>query len=349
MKDDKFYLMCKNKEIAKFNISNDMVSNIVVLEQNLLPEILKINNSVALHEWLKSRSIDVSRSNARLLLKLLKLSINEISPVLYNQALNLTDCYWIRKDGNENFENLSLYRKGNYKFIIETSLSGIIHELQKEINTELTNIGSFNKAWVKENNQWWLYKRGNQNNNYAELFTYYLGNEFGMNIAEYKISNGMVISKNFTDENNMLEHYGSLKYKFQNKDIDDVVIYNNLKELNLHKEYADILLLDSIVCNPDRHEYNFGVIKDSNTGNILKLAPNFDNNLSLGASSSLSTYLLKMYLKEIGIQEHQYKYINKLCSHLVDYIDKEVRCQVEFNTNSENIKNYFIEVLKLLK
>lgn len=345
--NNKFYhLMCKNKELLRFHILNDMISDVEILNYDLLPEMLKVNNSIALHEWLRLRSIDISRSNARLLLKLLKISVNEISPVIYNKALNLTDSYWIKEFENDNFLNLSLYRKSSSQLIIATSLSGIIHELEKGINPELTNIGSFNKAWIKENDEWWLYKRGNEKNIYAEMFAYYLANELGMKIAKYKISNDMIASQNFTDENKMLEHYSSLKFRFKDRDIDDIIIYNNMKELGLDKEYSDILLLDAIICNPDRHEYNFGIIRQSDTGNILTLAPNFDNNLALGASSSLSTYLMEMYLKEIGLQNHQKKYVNKFNLTLFKYIDEKVKSEMNIKMNTENLRIYFNDILK---
>lgn len=178
------------------------------------------------------------------------------------------------------------------------------------------------------------------------MFAYYLANELEMKIAIYKVSDNMIALRNFTDENKMLEHYSSLKFKFKNKDIDDLIIYNNMKELGLEKEYSDILFLDAIICNLDRHEYNFGIIRQSDTGNILTLAPNFDNNLALGASNSLSTYLMEMYLKEIGLQNHQKKYINKLNLTLFRYIDEKVKYEMNTKMNTEDLKTYFNDLLK---
>lgn len=43
-----YYLMCKDKELIKVRIVNDMISNIEILNYNSLPEMLKINNSIAL-------------------------------------------------------------------------------------------------------------------------------------------------------------------------------------------------------------------------------------------------------------------------------------------------------------
>ena len=42
-----------------------------------------------------------------------------------------------------------------------------------------------------------------------------------------------------------------------------------------------MIFLDTIVANPDRHTNNFGLLRDTNTGMLMSLAPNFDNNMAL--------------------------------------------------------------------
>lgn len=42
-----------------------------------------------------------------------------------------------------------------------------------------------------------------------------------------------------------------------------------------------MIFLDTIVANPDRHTNNFGLLRDTNTGMLMYLAPNFDNNMAL--------------------------------------------------------------------
>ena len=46
-------------------------------------------------------------------------------------------------------------------------------------------------------------------------------------------------------------------------------------------DYVSLLFMDALLCNPDRHEYNFGFLSDPMTGDIIGLAPNFDNNMAL--------------------------------------------------------------------
>ena len=42
-----------------------------------------------------------------------------------------------------------------------------------------------------------------------------------------------------------------------------------------------MVFMDTIIANPDRHTFNFGLMRDAKTGKIVSLAPNFDNNLAL--------------------------------------------------------------------
>ena len=42
-----------------------------------------------------------------------------------------------------------------------------------------------------------------------------------------------------------------------------------------------MLFLDTICANPDRHTFNFGILRDTDSGEIFGLAPNFDNNMAL--------------------------------------------------------------------
>ena len=45
--------------------------------------------------------------------------------------------------------------------------------------------------------------------------------------------------------------------------------------------YLEIIFLDAVCENVDRHTNNYGVLRDVVSGKILSLAPNYDNNLAL--------------------------------------------------------------------
>lgn len=349
-------LMNRGKAVARFSTLNDnFIDKLTIISMDLLPEMLKTGLSAAMGEWLSSRKIDTTRSNARILLKRLGLSTSGLYPILFNRALSLTDTYWLKANPNDNFSKVCLHRKSHVTPILETSLSGALHDLPRITNTEITNIGSFNKAWIRLRDGWWLIKSDgpgmSKMNSYAELFAHKLGVYLGMDMAKYKAIkiNGQVMtaSKNFTNEVRTLEHYSSFKYKFINRE--ERFIESNFRALDLHKEYLNILLLDGLVSNPDRHEFNFGVIKSSSTGKVLGLAPNFDNNLAFGthiANGKPSTYLLREYLNTYGINEWQKPMINKLNMGIVSNIDSKVKNELEEpNLNTRHILEYYNSIL----
>lgn len=60
--------------------------------------------------------------------------------------------------------------------------------------------------------------------------------------------------------------------------------YRNLGE-NCYEELASMLVFDALIYNEDRHYGNFGVLRDSHTGEIIGCAPVFDNGYSLFATA----------------------------------------------------------------
>jgi hypothetical protein len=46
-------------------------------------------------------------------------------------------------------------------------------------------------------------------------------------------------------------------------------------------DYIKLIFMDTICANPDRHTNNFGLLRDTETGKLLGLAPNYDNNMAL--------------------------------------------------------------------
>ena len=67
----------------------------------------------------------------------------------------------------------------------------------------------------------------------------------------------------------------------------------NLSE-ELAKAYLRLIVLDTLCMNMDRHTQNYGVLRDTETGEILRLAPNYDNNIAL---------IARGYPKDVG-REH---------------------------------------------
>jgi len=151
------------------------------------------------------------------------------------------------------------------------------------LTPEITTSGSYEKCWKYINNKWWLYKVGNKEEIFSELFVSKLAKAININSVEYSYEDGYIKTLNFAD-----------KYNFEpmvaiaGEDDNYENVFNRLKQINKEFLYDYILLmyLDCLVKNVDRHNENMGLLRNKKTGELISLAPNFDNNISLIASNS---------------------------------------------------------------
>ena len=144
---------------------------------------------------------------------------------------------------------------------------------------ELTNTGSFEKCWRLEEEGWWLYKSGNPLERFSELFIAKLGKAMGFAMAEYLPDGQYVKTRDFTGGRLNFEPAEALVGEEEDYGFN----YERLTALRpeLGRQYLDILYLDALCFNMDRHTQNYGLLRDQHTGEILRMAPNFDNNIAL--------------------------------------------------------------------
>ncbi len=272
------YLIMSCDTIVAEWINNELI----ILNESLLPLYLKRVHDA--NTWLESRAIDSHRANSRLLKKALQLKEKgDISTVLHVNAATITDTYWIKpldsdltygdvKFKNDYFSNLALH--GTYDNFNRAANSKYTR------TPELTNTGSFEKCWKLSEGEWWMYKRANHNEQFSELFVYELGNALGMNMAEYKRATGSVKTRDFTNSANV-NFEPAFAFMGDNEDYVDVMTELEILCPDAIPDYVNMIFLDTIVANPDRHTYNFGLLRNVKTGRLEGLAPNFDNNMAL--------------------------------------------------------------------
>ena len=76
--------------------------------------------------------------------------------------------------------------------------------------------------------------------------------------------------------------YVSASKILQIKKLDASQLYGYLDSIGFLESYNDILFFDCVICNPDRHYGNFGILTDTNAYSPISMAPIFDNGMSLG-------------------------------------------------------------------
>lgn len=265
MSEDTVVATVKNGEIIDYN-------------EELVPLYLKRTKNV--EGWLASRAIDTHRTNSRLLKRALRIrTADDAQTALAVNAATVTDRYWFKPEGSSAvYENVRF--KENYfdSLALRGDPDGFSHKPSR--TPELTNTGSYEKCWRLIDGEWWMYKSGNENEYFSELFICILGEKLGLDIAHYEMDDGYIRTRNFTDGTEFnFEPISSL--------MDDNEMYNDCFETiyaispKLAEQYLKIVWFDTICYNMDRHTGNFGFLRDVKSGRIVSMAPNFDNNIAL--------------------------------------------------------------------
>lgn len=286
--------MSMDRPVARF----DSMNHLVWKDEILCPLFFKRTGD--LDAWLSSRAIDAHRPNSRLLKKALRLAErDDISTVLAVHAVTVTDTYWI-KDANSDltwddvrfkkdyFSALAL--KGDYgSFAAASALQSVQANALKNIQTqELTNIGSYEKCWRLKDGVWWLHKQADAQELFSEYFISLLGKRLGFDMAEYVPCSDYIRPKTRAIKTRDFTNGAYVNFEpldaIMGEDVEDYTrTYNVLKQYgeDIASDYVSIVFMDALCANPDRHSFNLGVLRDVDTGKVLRLAPNFDNNMAL--------------------------------------------------------------------
>ena len=336
---DAYEILSGDTLVATWNDNNLTVHN-----EYLLPLYFKTFDDSDL--WLKSRAIDNKRTNARLLKKALRLeNKDDISTVIHVNAATITDNYWIRPIGSSltyadvKFDNdyfASLALKGNYDSFNKAASRGHTK------SPELTNVGSFEKCWKLKDGKWWMHKKATLPEMFSELFVYELGTALGMNMARYEKGTGCIKSLDFTSQGSVNFEPASA-FMGDNEDYIDVIEALEGICPDAIPDYIKLIFMDTICANPDRHTNNFGLMRDVESGKLLGLAPNYDNNMALisrgyPAKPNANDLLISLFRDVMDAYPEYKEYIPAVTEEIIDTVIQKINMKVK----AKEIKEYVL-------
>ena len=227
----------------------------------------------------------------------------------YSKGLSLIDAYWITRDDGLRYEVFNLFDNEVNKELSLAVFNGIKTTINSNVlSPEFTTNGAIPKCWIKKNDGYYLYKSSTAylgfantgNEPYSEYYSCQLLKELCIPHIDYDLEiykdELVSVCKIFTSKDIA---YVPIHLVDNIDDIDKA--YNWCLEHNLEEAFGDMILFDALIYNHDRHLGNFGILKDNRTGEILGMAPIFDNGAGLLAYISLSK------LKDLETFEDYYK------------------------------------------
>ena len=291
-----YTLKIYDQPLVKFNMENKptlKISNIEVVSKDIavFPEVLKKEvTRDTIKEFLQQRIVPKNRTFVKNILEAQNLDYRDIKGIIdISKGLSLIDCYWITTDDSLQFADYNLYDNNFSEVLSLVAFTGYSSKV-KGIATspEFTTDGVLPKAWRRIENEVFLYKGSTEylkasnggNEPYSEYYICQLEELMEINHVSYGLEKwkGMLAStcKLFTSKE---YSYVPIYLASGLKDIDD--IYRWCCKAGFALEFANMILLDALTFNWDRHFGNFGVLKDNKTGKYVAFAPIFDNGAGL--------------------------------------------------------------------
>ena len=310
--NDQYFLMNKNSQLMLFSVHQDNfgLQYCSKLEQYVDDALLPPGFS-SIHDWVEKRNYAKHKLHLRKWLKSWQLdSIKGFLNITH--ALGLNDSLWVCPAGvNLSWQNVSLYSNPFNDVVAKTAFSKGLQGLQlSSTSPEFTSEGSFEKCWIRQKSgDILLYKKGSEGfansglEPYSEFYSSQISHLICTSALSYNLhyfKKHLVSScKMFTDENNGFVPI----YKFLNPsrsyNLSEILAF--LRSLGFEEDFRDMIVLDSVILNPDRHLGNFGFIVDNDTFRIKRFAPVFDHNMALAARAMNSSLLDDTeYVKSLG-------------------------------------------------
>ena len=300
-------------QVAEFSVHSSVITEFTPQRPELLPKQICHATADGFASWLRERAVDLNSVKHRNLMNELVGSRDRTTIALRTHMFSISDTFTCFEEG-EFTPRLQLCQPEDQNAVSDFILVSSDTSLRKlRISTpNASTDGSFTKTWKYEDGDWWLYKLQPSAATRIEVGICRVLQGIGWDVAEYRYVGKFlkrVKTRNFVQPEEFFEPYDSFRFFFDDPSDDDDVIYRNIASLGTEFEEAwkRILLADAVFVNTDRHMRNFGVMRSSRTGAVLRLAPNFDNNQAYLASPS-GTYsdgMLKLYMKQADDRDYQ--------------------------------------------
>ena len=303
-----YYLMNKDNQIMRFHIEKgSFTKELFFVQDEIIDNHLPIGFQ-DINDWITERNASNHNRHIKELMEEWGCKDNE-TYIQITHAASINDTFWIKAvTENTEWKNVSLYRNSFTEMISRSAFEGIginqefsptvpdfVMSLSNSHSPELAVEGSFRRCFRKETHSGqfgsdiFFYKRGLNQPDCGEGIEQYgevLASEIAAvispnNAVRYQLSriDGKIASRCnlFTNE--------EIGFAPLHRIIKPTKVYEPLfqyfYELGNEQQFREMLVIDSLCFNPDRHFGNMGVLFDNDTLEIKGISPIYDLNYAL--------------------------------------------------------------------
>lgn len=302
-----YLIMNKDNVVAKFSVTSTAYGKTMqYVDTDVAKLPFKLTN---LDKFIESRTVIIDRYDLKH--KLAEVGINDkLDLISLTHGVSLADTFWVKEENSRyQWSDVSPYQSAR-QFDISWFFENMSNKQAYIGLPDYSTDGNFPKCWVNVENKKYLVKCGTSGAYNAgleplsEILFTQLADTLGFSnyvkyertdvdytkfSKEYKVS-GLVretidIDENkrfssmcecFTDENKGLVTAKELGLT----NIESVIRFAR-EHCESWKDICNIYLCDALGMNEDRHNGNIGFYFNTDTYEVLDVAPMYDNNLSL--------------------------------------------------------------------
>ncbi len=281
-----YQLMNKDKVVATYREEHDLgIYRYVEVESN---DAYFPYGFTDINDWIDGRQIAKHRASIEKLMRELGLNTRH-DFIGMARCLSLTDTFWMKPANEEiSWDDVSLYRNPFDDVIARIAFdgTGMYGRQNSPTSPEYATSGSFAKCWIREGERIFLLKRGSTGyanagfEPYSEELVAALLSAARIDHVPYETVkfHGKLASKCplFTSE-----EVGFVSaHRFFDGPFDVPDILRFCREHGVEESFREMIVMDAIMANVDRHAGNYGFLVDNATGEVLRMAPLFDHNMA---------------------------------------------------------------------
>ncbi|MCL2208696.1 MAG: HipA domain-containing protein [Treponema sp.] len=295
--DKEYILKHKNVPVLLFKLNEDYeLSEFgAVFDEKRLPFGVKYSGKKEaqfkqLADWIENRGLPRGRSDLTNIQQDMDVK-SSVELSFGSYALNLSDQYWVHKSDADIIWNDINFFVNDFKEVVNFDFSGVYENIKDiVIAPDLTVDGSLRKKWIINENERYLIK-GSRYDEMQEPFNEYIASNLmdlsGIEHVEYGLirnkSNNIPLSicKCMADKNTdfiTAQTVLDMELKENRNEYDRFIQICKKYEINDAKDRIDeMIILDYLIGNTDRHTGNFGIIRNADNLEWIKIVPIFDN------------------------------------------------------------------------
>jgi hypothetical protein len=267
-----------------------------ILKADRLPFSIEKNNNLAqcaikLNSWISGRGLADSRKDINKIKNIFKAE-NKEELIVRSYGLNLTDHYWLHKAEEDlKWSDLNFFDNIFDKLKVGGRANPDIDESVGEKSPNFCVDGSIEKRWVIKDNDIRVLLKGSRYKRMQEPFNEVIAskimNELGIEHVEYNLKRTEDNNIPYSECRCMVDRnieYINASSVMESEEYERKEPYVHYLEVckknginNVKEKTDEMIALDFIIGNDDRHRGNFGIIRNADNLKWLKTAPIFDN------------------------------------------------------------------------